>query len=112
MAAGAATTMTAPEGYEEQSVDVGSTDTLAFPDGYESAKGHHRVIQGRPRRCGNCSIVDPRFVDNICPGCLKTLKELGRLRIQIARVKPKAGEMSLPDLMRALWKSYQESHKR
>lgn len=101
----------APEGYEEQSCDVGSVETLSFPDGYEKAEGRRRMVQGRPRRCGNCSNVDPRFVDNICPGCLETLKVLGRLRVEIARVKPKALTMSLPDLMRALWKSYQEKSK-
>lgn len=103
--------MKVPEGYEEVSAPDDSSPacdlplaTFSVPAGYARPK-KPRMLQGRERLCHSCYDKGIQIVDTVCPSCIESLKQLGRIRVEIGRTYPKALEMSLPALMLGLFKA-------
>lgn len=104
---GAAKEVKIPEGYEVATdPDTLSSEPAAFavPEGYSRPK-KPAMLQGRERLCHSCYDKGIEVVDTVCPACIESLKQLGRLRVEIGRTYPKALELSLPALMRGLFKA-------
>lgn len=97
-----------PEGYEsvgeEPAFDDSEAPTaLSVPDGY--ARPKKRMLQGREKLCHSCFRKGIEVVDTCCPGCIESLKQLGRIRVEIGQRYEKALELSLPALMLGLYKA-------